>query len=488
MTDSFIFGLDVLSIKAVLENCLTVGSVGSGKTLIIERSMFSLLKGSGYRSLVYDPKLELLPVLAGLGRWEDVRILNPFDARSYCYDIAEDFEDPVAARQFANLLIPDNAFGKDDGFWIQASREMVYGVITSLILCAREKSFTFADVIRGCLSKPYLKFFLEQEKTRSGVPFYEGTRIRDSFLEGDDRLIKNLMSSLGAYLGVYAPLAAAWQKSYEGSESEPARRFCFKNWIKGNELAVLGNDESARAAIDPINRILISRAVEITLSQDDLKPEQVDLGENFTFFWFDEIREAGRLDSLPRLLLKGRSKGASVFLGLQSNGGLSAVYSPEVAAEMLGQFGCIGVLRLNDPTTAMWASDVFGRAVVDSKSKGTSSSNDGMSRSAQISEVERHLIQSAEFLYLPKTNKENGLTGYFRNSYRRVSDGFRDHIDWDPDISQFLAQRSTERAHRAFEPRDKRELYLLPFTKKDWARLGFAGDPPELHPQEQGWS
>ncbi len=492
MANSLLFGNDLLDIKAALEHGLVIGATGSGKTTILGRSMFSTMRGTKRRALAFDAKQDLIPVFAGLGRWADVRILDPFDQRSFCWDIAKDICDPLAARQFATLLIPGNKAGaSSDVFWDQACRDVVFGVTSALMSCTpAEESWTFRDVILAALYSPYLRFLLEQPVTREGDAFILGSRLCDSYLNGDEKTVLNLRTSLNATLGIYEPLAAAWQLAYEGTDVNPPRRFSLAEWAKSCEIVVLGNDESARAATEPINRLLMNRACEMLLANKDLTASELESGDGFTFIWLDEAREVGKVDMLPRLMLKGRSKGVSVFLGSQTRTAMTSVYGEGEADMMLGQVGNIGVLRLNDPATAEWAAGLFGRGFIENPSTGYSLGPEGGSTNSQFGQTEGYYVPPADFLHLPKTSRETGLTGFFKNSYRSVEEGFRVHIDWDPDISAHLPVPSKHPDHAAVVPRERKGLILRPWDVTDWQRLGFSGEPPRWSSTDsgEGWS
>jgi len=116
----------------------------------------------------------------------------------------------------------------------------------------------------------------------------------------------------------------------------------------------LGSNEEQRATLDAINRVIFQRVTELVLSQSESLTRR-------TWIFLDEIREAGNLDSLGRLMTKGRSKGGCVVLGFQDIEGMRDAFGKERANELVGQANNKIILRLNSSETAQWASELFGK-------------------------------------------------------------------------------------------------------------------------------
>ena len=91
-----------------------------------------------------------------------------------------------------------------------------------------------------------------------------------------------------------------------------------------------------RAAIDTITQLLGKRLSEQVLATEERPKDR----QHTTWFFLDEVRQAGRLDGLSALITKGRSKGAVVLLGFQG----IEVYGREAANELVGQRNVTGRL------------------------------------------------------------------------------------------------------------------------------------------------
>ena len=97
-----------------------VGSTRCGKTqlllMLMQTALWQVKAGSGHRAIIFDPKRDIVRALHGMGLSEVVRILNPFDTRSFSWDIQEDVLCDTDAQTIATTLIPDKEGRRDDFF------------------------------------------------------------------------------------------------------------------------------------------------------------------------------------------------------------------------------------------------------------------------------------------------------------------------------------------------------------------------------------
>ncbi len=434
-----------------------VGATGSGKTILQRLLMQSVLPrigtGANTRALVYDAKQDALSVLAGLNLTCPVHIMNPLDSRSVAWDMAKDITSPAAALQAATLLIPDS---KNDSspFFAQAARHLLTGVLISFIQTAGGE-WTLRQVLLVLRDPKFLRSVLERtEATRHLLQYFEhpGT-------------FQNIISTILTHTAPFEIIAAAWDRA--------GGKLSLRDWLTEESILLLGNDEENRAAIDTINRLLFQRLSELLLSQqeNDLKNPRVH------WLFLDEVREAGRLDGLSRVLTKGRSKGVAVVLGFQDVNGLRHLYGREVADELLGQCNTKIILRLNSPETAEWASKSHGKREVVERSLGRSQNRNfrglglnsgGSSGSSESNGIaERAVVLDSEFLDLPETTKETGLSAYFLSP---LTGAFRDNIPgaWidgalmpvDPDVPNVISRPEIQQYLRPWDESDEATICL----------------------------
>lgn len=367
-----------------------VGATESGKTVTMRLLMQSVLPaiyhGSKRRAVIYDAKQDMIEILGGMFLQCPVIILNPFDARSSAWDMACDVTNPATALQVAQILIPDEQGGYNT-FFIKAARDLVAAILLAHHLTKPGK-WILADIVLT---------LSDTQKSKSLLYSLSQTQyIAQELFNRDPRTLANIQSTISAHMAMLRPIAAMWAQS--------PQKISLKQWIQNDCILVLGNDEALRGPLDALNRVIFQRMVELVLAE----PES---DQNRTWFFIDEVKEAGRLDALSRLMTKGRTKGARVVLAFQTIEGLRAVYGEELANELAGMATNKALLRTDSPTTAQWAAHVIGehehREWTRTISRGIGS---GASRTEHI--VKRETVLASELMQLPTANQRQ-YTGFF---------------------------------------------------------------------------
>ncbi len=108
-----------------------------------------------------------------------------------------------------------------------------------------------------------------------------------------------------------------------------------------------------------------------------------------------------RVDCIHDLLSRGRSKGASVLLGLQSIEGLIEVYGEHGADDILSQCAHKTFLRAGDPRTAQWAESYFSKVRQIEQSVTETTGGQHNTTSVNSALQERSLFLASFFLDLP---------------------------------------------------------------------------------------
>lgn len=451
-TDSGIYwgGLRMPSNAAVTHFCVA-GATGSGKTVTLRLLMQSVLPAVGVqkdtRALVYDAKQDVVSLLHGMGLSCDVRILNPFDTRSWAWDMARDVTSPATATQIASILI-----AKEDGanrFFSDAAQHLLAGVLITLIRSG--KPWTFRDALLITGDPVRLRSALERD------PYVRGL-IQKYF--NDERLLSNILSTLASKTMLYEPVAAVWEQA-----AKAGRILSLQDWVAGSFILVLGNDETIRAPMDAINKVLFQRASELLLAGTESASRR-------TWIFLDELAKAGKLEGLDSLLTKGRSKGVCVVLGFQDIDSLRDphLYGEKVAHVLVGMCANKAVLRLDSEPTAKWASGLIGEFEAREYNRSETTGGSGKpseTMSAQI--VKREAVLASELLSLSHPDR-TGLRGYYIVPPLGV---YSATFDFRP----LLKDRA---GVPDFVPRPVEEQYLSPWSVADEKRLGLSDDdaPP----------
>ncbi|MEX2171048.1 MAG: type IV secretion system DNA-binding domain-containing protein [Pirellulales bacterium] len=370
---------------------LAVAASGGGKSTLLQLLMQSCLGGVGIeadtRALVYDHKQDILPLLNAIAPHAKIVTSHPFDERGAAWNIARDITNPAIALETARTLFPE--VQDSQPFFADASRHLLYGVMLSFILTGAP--WTFASLMRVMQSARLIRRVLRKHPVTRSIE-------REYFSE--DRTAANIMSTVATKLLPFSNIAAAWETASES--------FSIEDWVRENWILVLGNYETGRMAIDAVNRCLFKRASDLVLNQSNSFTRR-------TWFLWDELSEAGKLDGLVSLMKKGRSKGACCVLAFQSIQGLrhSALYGREQTDEILGQIANRWFGRLECVETADWASELFGDQEFEEESVSESTGAGGKSRSVSRHRTTRRLVLPSEFLDIDPCNQANGLSGYY---------------------------------------------------------------------------
>ena len=431
---------------------LGVAASGGGKSTLVQLLLQSGLGNAGrtpdLRALIYDAKQNILPLAAAICPHAKVVTSHPYDQRGAAWAISRDVKDPAVALEVAFTLIP--SIHESQPFFADAARHLMYGVMLSFILTG--KPWTFATLLRVMQSASRIRRVLRR---------HPQTRAIEKEYFGDERLASNIMSTIATKLLPYGNIAASWETATE--------TFSLEDWCRGNWILVLGNYETGRTAINAVNRCITKRAIDLTLN----------LPDSFTrrsWFVYDELTEAGKLDGLVSLMKKGRSKGAVCVLAFQSVQGPrdQSSYGPQQADEIFGQIANRFFGRLECVATAEWASSLFGDQEFSEESITESSGAGGTSRSTSRHRASRRLVLPSEFLDLEACNMENGLSGYYIvRSHGSYFDKLEGHELWGnaltsprsdvpeflprPPMSQLLAPWSQSEELSFCAPRHKRE-------------------------------
>jgi hypothetical protein len=163
------------------------------------------------------------------------------------------------ALEITAILMPQAKDVGTDPFWVDAPRNLLASVLTSLRIGLPVKGgkpqaleFDFRDVVWIMDQQQLIRDVISRHKeTRSGIEGYFD----------DPRLLANVMASVKTQMMYYKPVAACWHRARERINLTDAV------WGKEEYILVLGNDEEFRRAINPINRVVITRYGQLALKR-----------------------------------------------------------------------------------------------------------------------------------------------------------------------------------------------------------------------------
>ena len=322
------------------------GTTGSGKTTAIELFLRSIAPRfqAGHQPpeqlILFDAKGDMMPLLAAVGldhNAGNIWLLNPIDERSAYWNIGEAIDSPVMARHLATLLVPEERHSSAP-YFADAGRELVYAVLLALRATAGA-DWDLRTLLCALVSPEHIRAVTARHPRAQAL----AARILDDSLHGS-----GILSTLGSKLGRFEQVAALWHTL---QRKQP---FSIREFLKTSGVLVLGNDPLLRESFWPLNAMLLRSLTQEILSRENtLQPRH--------WFVLDEFRAMERVDSIHDLLNRGRSKGASVLLGIQSVEGLIQIYGEHGANDILTQCAHKTFLRAGGPKTAEWAESFFGK-------------------------------------------------------------------------------------------------------------------------------
>ena len=370
---------------------LVCGTTGSGKSKTIQLFLqsiaprFAASAEEPEQLILFDAKGDALQLLANNGidpTGENVYILNPFDTRSAVWNVAEAVQAAGMPRALATLLIPEDT-RSTARYFTDAAREIVIAVIHSLNASMKSK-WSLRDLLCAMESLDKIR------RITGRLPGAE--RMVARYLN-DDAHIHGVISSMASQLGRFETVAALWDTNTSGTT------FSMEEFLNKPGVLVLGNDPVLRESFWPINAILLKSLVNTILRGEERRTPR---------YWFvlDEFRAMEKVECIQELLNRGRSKGASVLLGIQSVEGLVDVYGQSSTNDLLGLCTNKTFLRAGGHSTAEWIERYFSQVRRTDPIVSETNGNGGYSRSVQYSTQDRPLFLASYFLDLPLPRRD----------------------------------------------------------------------------------
>lgn len=462
---------------------------------MLMNSVFS--GGATPRAIVFDPKKENYPLMLSLGiKPRDVHILNPFNPDCIAWDLASDIIDFASAEEFAAILIPAIP-NESQPFFRDAARQLLGFVVKIFIHQRREAlrpehptrtgTWTLRDVICAlrlptpALAALFAKFSFSKQA---------------SFYFENANTFSNIRTSLDTVLSKYAIVAALWDNSLRKAKGREAdgsgRALSLKHdWMERPSVLILGREPAFQSVLEPINHCIVRRACQLVLEQPERSHSATQ--DVLSWFFFDELKAAGKMDLLPDLMAQGRSKGACVVLGIQNISGINTVYGESESLDLLSQCANKVILRLQDSETAKWAVDLIGEHYVLKQGaqyqegssstyspEGTSYGDTQNTTASQELLRETVTVASVFWVILRPAGPEVGLEGFF-------------FVPTDPTACQAITHIKPEDLFAEdgplkplpsippTDPRTPEEQELTEWTNEDLQRLGL--DEMELIPK-----
>ncbi|QDV73199.1 type IV secretory system conjugative DNA transfer family protein [Botrimarina mediterranea] len=446
------FGNAFLPASAATQHTLVVGTTGSGKSqvqrLFMREPLLRIQVGSDHRALIYDAKGETCAYLRRIGVTAQVYSLNPFEKRSneickaVAWDIARDITSPARSLNLAAAFIKQE-HGGANGYFTDAARLVLDGIITSFIKHSG-RAWTLSDLVNATSTRTRMEQVLGRDE--------HGKAVIESLL-GDDRTGYAVASTVASKMRYFSPVAAMWQRC--------EHKISLAEWCSSNSILLFGDNETATATLDALNAVMFA-----VVAEEIDKQGQSDTRR--TWLWLDEVRLAGGIlnsGMLPRLAVKGRSRGCCLVLAFQDIEGFRLAAGKENADEIVAQCSNIALLRMSGEG-GQFASKLVGQyETIEVHHSDSTRLLGAETRSEQ--RVTKDTMLPSEFYGFPQTNPENGLQGLFISTERGA-----ELVRIAPECIQQVVVTTEQEQRDAVVVRPNADQWLRGWNPKDYKRLG----------------
>ena len=346
---------------------LITGTTGAGKSNCFY-TLLPQIRARGDRAIVvdvtgdyvarfYDPARDLL--------------LNPFDARSVCWDPWEECRHDTHYDTLAAALIP--SYSSQDTFWDEAARQLLSAAFKEL-KARQEAHLPRLLEVLSCLPLPAFQEFFHATSVAS-LADKEGERTTVSIRSNLVAHLKGLEHCRPPQEGEPPFAVRSWLIEQEKDKAKHSSRPSpFPSWLFITARA------DQRATLTPLMATWLECAINTLLC---LPPDPL----RRVWLIMDELPALSKIPSLETGLAELRKHGGCILAGIQSISQLSTLYGTQKAQAMLDLFNTKIFFRCSDPTTLQWISKVLGeqevKEVVEHISYGANALRDGVSLAPQ---------------------------------------------------------------------------------------------------------
>ena len=186
-------------------------------------------------------------------------------------------------------------------FW-QSSRLIITAVIVALSK-AKPDTWTLRDLILALSSPERIQRTAAHDQSSAAT-------VRVFFNDKDHA--PAIMTSIITRMQRFKTVPALWH----ATKTPVEKQFSITDWLNGDGVLLMGHPPKYLESVNPINAMLLR------LICDELQSRE-DVSAPHTWIVLDEFRWMKEVECMAELLGLGRSKGASILLGIQDFSGPS---------------------------------------------------------------------------------------------------------------------------------------------------------------------
>ena len=359
-----------MPVQAECKHSLTAGRIGTGKTTAMLKVM-SRSMARGDKGVIYDYKGDFVQHFYNKERG-DV-IFNPLDIRCCPWSVLNEVETRMDVDNIAASIIPDAKAGKDV-FFNNAARDIFAGMLFYL----KKQGKTSNRDVWNMISSPKV-VVAEAFKNTPGCE-----RARTYYDDADSKSYPDVFNTMMQFVKVFEYMAAI-----DGD-------FSLRKWLEeGKGWIFVSNRETEKETLRPILSLMIDLLSRRTLDLSN------DLNRRIMFF-LDEFATLQKLTSIVSLLTGARSRGASVWIGIQDAGAITNIYGEHTRQTIINALTTKVLFGVSEPDTAKYLSQIISTeevsVVSDGQSWGPALMRDGMS--VNRADKDKALVTAAQLIDL----------------------------------------------------------------------------------------
>lgn len=333
---------------------LMAGATGTGKTTAIWE-LLDQVERRGEHAFVHDVDGSYVARYFQPERGDI--ILNPFDARCAYWNPFSDVRSGADADRLASFIVPKSSGGNanNDDIWVDQARIVAGAVIRRLW----EKGKTDVDALVATLRD------FSPDQLRELTIGTEAARVFQKDAEKATASVLFCLAEAAKIVGLLKTARGGGAEiSFDAFYDGLAEKIGPKPWI------FLASRKRNFAAAKPLLGCWLDCAVASILDRNPKDPPRA-------WLVLDELPALPRASGLMTLLPEGRKFGAAVVIAFQAIGQLRDTYGQNAAGTIVGQTSTQLLMRLGDPESTKWATQLLGQAEVeDRRSSHTMNSED----------------------------------------------------------------------------------------------------------------
>ena len=396
-----------ISIADEARHFLMAGATGTGKTTAIWE-MLDKVEQRGDHAFVHDVDGSYVSRYYRSERGDI--ILNPFDKRCAYWNPFSDVQSAADADRLASFIVakPTGSSGGGDDVWYDQARIVVGAVIRRLWEQGRGEVDELTRALRD----------LEPDELRELTKGTEAARVFQKDAEKATASVLFCLADAAKIMG------ALKRKPDGGAEiSFDAFYRKLKNDSVPNPWIFLASRKRNFAAAKPLLGCWLDCAIASILDRPLDNPPRA-------WLILDELPALPRATGLLQLLPEGRKFGAAVVIAFQAIGQLRETYGQNAAGTMVGQTSTQLIMRLGDPESTRWATQLLGQSEIEERRVSETLDSDDMSDKGSLSSMK----QTKMIVLDSEISKLVPLTGILRLSGLPITkvEITRSHMDRPP--------------------------------------------------------